>query len=138
MDSRKVIRHHDSYYINIPSEICAELGIIEGDRLEISYLPGVGVIITQDGGPDKIPGNYESIKRLQRAADAIYSELQKKGKDLGDKFIPELIARLVPALAASGVLDLKWRVEKLEMNGEVPEQRRAKIHLVKKSDKGDE
>jgi bifunctional DNA-binding transcriptional regulator/antitoxin component of YhaV-PrlF toxin-antitoxin module len=132
MESRKVIRNKKSYYINIPLEISKALGIVKGDRLKIIHLPGNGILITLDKGAGKVSVNLQSIDRLQRAADAIYSQLEGRVKDLGLNFISNLQARIVSDLAVSGLLDLKARVEKIETKQEVSNQRRAKIHLLKK------
>jgi hypothetical protein len=132
MDSRKVIKIKDSFYFNIPLEISKALEIMKGDRLNISYIPGCGLLITLDQGADKIPVNLESVDRLQRAADAIRCQLERKAKDLGDNFISDLWGRLIPAIATSGIFDLKARVEKLETKSEVSDQRRGKLVLLHK------
>ena len=132
MDLRKVIKIEDSYYINIPLEISQALGIVKGDRLRIIHLPGSGILITQPQGDGKVSVNLQSIDRLQRAADAIYSQLEGRVKDLGLNFMSDLQARIVSDLAVSGLLDVKARVEKLETKSEVSDQRRGKVILLHK------
>ena len=132
MDSRKVIKIHNSNYINIPLDVAQALEIMKGDRLKVSYVAGWGILITPDRGADKVPVNFEGVERLQRAADAIGRQLERKARDLGDNFISDLWGRLIPAIATSGIFDLKARVEKLETQPEGSDQRRGKIHLVKK------
>lgn len=132
MDSRKVIKIEDSYYINIPSGVAQALEIMKGDRLKVSYIPGCGIFITLDQGADKIPVNLESVDRFKRAADTILLRVERKAKDLGDNFISDLWGRLIPAIATSGIFDLKARVEKLETKSEVSDQRRGKLVLLHK------
>lgn len=132
MDSRKVIQIEDSYYINIPSEISRDLGIIKGDRLKIIHLPGSGLLITQAQGAGKVSVNLESIDRFQRVADSIYQQLERRVKDLSLNFISNLQARIVSDLAVSGLLDVKSRVEKLETKSEVSDQGRGKLVLLHK------
>ena len=132
MDSRKVIKIEDSYYINIPLEISQALGIVKGDRLRIVHVPGSGILITQAQGAGKVSVNLQSIDRLQRAADAIRCQLERKARELGDNFISDLWGRLIPAIAASGIFDLKARVEKLETKVESSDQRRGKLVLLHK------
>lgn len=132
MDTRKVIKIEDSYYINIPSDVAQSLKIMKGDRLKIGYISGCGIFITLDQGADKIPVNPESVDRLQRAADAIRWQLERKAKDLGDKFISDLMNRLIPTIATSGIFDLKARVDKLETKAEVSDRGRGKLVLLHK------
>jgi bifunctional DNA-binding transcriptional regulator/antitoxin component of YhaV-PrlF toxin-antitoxin module len=132
MDSRKVIKIEDSYYINIPSEISRALGIVKGDRLKIIHLPGSGLLITQAQGAGKVSVNLESIDRLQRAADFIYEQLKGRLKDLDSNFISGLHLRIIDDLVRSGIFDLKARVEKLETKSEVSDQGRGKLVLLHK------
>lgn len=138
MYSRKVIKIEDSYYINIPSEIRKALGIQKGEDMKIGYLTGSGIFITQAQGADKIPVNPESVDRLQRAADAIRWQLERKAKDLGDKFISDLMNRLIPTIATSGIFDLKARVDKLETKAEVSGRGRGRLVLVHKKKRSTE
>jgi len=135
MDSRKVIKIQDSYYINIPSETSQALGIVKGDRLKVIPLPGLGILITQNQGAAKVSVNLESMERLQGAADQIYSNLERELKDLGLNFISNLQAHIISDLATSGLLDLKSRVEKLEKKPETSDQRRGKVILLHKNKK---
>jgi hypothetical protein len=132
MDSRKVIKIKDSHYINIPLEVSKAMGIVKGDKLRITPLVGLGVLVTQAQGVGKVSVNLESIDRLQRAADSIYSQLERKLKNLESNFISNLQARLIPAIATSGIFDLKARVEKLEMKPEASDQRRGRVILLHK------
>lgn len=127
MDSRKVIKVKDSYYINIPLEASKALGIVKGDRLRITHVLGLGILITQVQGAGKVSLNLESIDRIQRAADFIYEQLKEKLKGLDSNFISGLHLRLVGDLVRSGIFELKARVEKLETKAEVPDHGRAKI-----------
>lgn len=132
MDSRKVIKISDSYYINIPLDVARVLGIVKGDKLGISPLVGLGLLITLDQGADKVPVNLQNIDRIKRAADSIYQELERRVKDLGLNFISNLQARIVSDLAVSGLLNVKARVEKLETKFEVSDQGRGKLVLLHK------
>jgi len=132
MDSRKVIKIEDSYYINIPLEISQALGIVKGDRLRIVHVPGSGILITQAQGAGKVSVNLESIDRLQRAADFIYEQLKGRLKDLDSNFISNLHLRIIDDLVRSGIFDLKARVEKLETKAEVSDQTPGKLVLLHK------
>jgi predicted transcriptional regulator YheO len=138
MDSRKVIKIKDSYYINIPLEVFKALEIVKGDKLRITHLIGLGLLITQAQGVGKVSVNLESVDRLQRAADSIYQQLERKLKDLEANFISNLQARLIPDLARSGIFDLKARVEKIETRVGVSDRRRGKLVLLDKKKKSDQ
>lgn len=133
MDSRKVVRIGESYYINIPLEISKALGIMKGDRLKVSYLPGCGIFITLDQGADKIPVNLQSVDRLQRAADSIYEQLKGRLKDLDSNFISGLHLRIIDDLVRSGIFDLMARVEKVEKQVEETNKGKGRLTLVRKS-----
>jgi antitoxin component of MazEF toxin-antitoxin module len=132
MDSRKVIKIENSYYINIPSGVAQALEIMKGDRLEVSYIPGCGILISRAQGAGKVLVNLQSIERLERAADAVYSQLERRVKDLSLNFLSNLQARIVSDMARSGVFDLKARVEKLETKAEVSDRGRGKVLLLHK------
>lgn len=132
MDSRKVIKIKDSFYFNIPLEISKALGIVKGDRLRITPLVGLGLLITRAQGAGKVSVNLESVDRLQRAADFIYEQLKGRLKDLDLNFISGLHLRIIDDLVRSGIFDLKARVEKLETKSEVSDQRRGKLVLLHK------
>ena len=133
MDSRKVIKIEDSYYINIPSGVAQALGIMKGDRLKISYLLGCGIFISLDQGADKFHFNLESVDRFQRATDAGCLQLERTAKVLGDNFISDLWSRLMPAIATSGIFDLKSKMEKLEKQVEESNKGKGRLTLVHKS-----
>ena len=132
MDSRKVIKVKDSYYINIPLEISEALGIVKGAKLRITHVIGLGLLITQAQGASKVSVNLESIDRLRRAADFIYEQLEGRLKDLDSNFISGLHLRIIDDLVRSGIFDLKSRVEKLETKSEVSDQGRGKLVLLHK------
>ena len=132
MDSRKVVKIKDSYYINIPLEISQALGIVKGAKLRITHIIGLGLLITQAQGAGKVSVNLESVDRFQRACDFIYEQLKGKLKDLDSNFISGLHLRLVGDLVRSGIFDLKARVEKLETKSEVSDQGRGKLVLLNK------
>lgn len=132
MDSRKVIKIKDSFYFNIPLEISKALGIVKGDKLRITPLVGLGLLITRAQGAGKVSVNLESVDRLQRAADFIYEQLKGRLKDLDLNFISGLHLRIIDDLVRSGIFDLKARVEKLETKSEVSDQRRGKLVLLHK------
>jgi len=132
MDSRKVIKVKDSYYINIPLDVSKTLGIVKGERLRITHLIGLGLLITQAQGAGKVSVNLENIDRLQRAADFIYEQLKGRLKDLDSNFISGLHLRIIDDLVRSGIFELKARVEKLETKYEVSNQRSGKLVLLPK------
>jgi len=127
MDSRKVIKVKDSYYINIPLDVSKALGIVKGERLWITHIIGLGLLITQAQGAGKVSVNLENNDRLQRAADFIYEQLKGRLKDLDSNFISGLHLRIVDNLVRSGIFDLKSRVEKLETKSEVSDQTPGKV-----------
>jgi len=136
MESRKVMKIRNSYFINIPLEVSKALGIVKGDRLRINHLPGLGVLLTQAQGADQVPTFKVDIDRLQRAADFIYEQLKGRLRDLDSNFITGLHFRIIDDLVRSGIFELKARVEKLESKSEVPNHSRAKIlplHKKKRS-----
>lgn len=132
MDSRKVIKNKNSFYINIPLEVSKALGIVKGDELGITPLFGLGLLITQAQGAGKVSVNLESIDRLQRAADFIYEQLKGRLKDLDSNFISNLHLRIIDDLVRSGIFDLKARVDKLETKAEVSDQTPGKLVLLHK------
>jgi hypothetical protein len=132
MDSRKVIKVKDSYYINIPLEVSKALGIMKGEKLRVTHIIGLGLLITQAQGAGRVSVNLESIDRIQRAADFIYEQLKGRLKDLDSNFISGLHLRLVGDLVRSGIFDLKARVEKLETKSEVSDQTPGKVVLLHK------
>jgi hypothetical protein len=136
MDSRKVIKIKDSFYFNIPLEISKALGIVKGDKLRITPLVGLGLLVTQAQGAGKVSVNLESVDRLQRAADFIYEQLKGRLKDLDLNFISGLHLRIIDDLVRSGIFDLNARVEKLETKSEVSDQRRGKLVLLHKKKRG--
>jgi len=133
MDSRKIVKIGNSYYINIPSDVAQALEIMNGDRMNVSFIPGYGTFNTLVRGADKIPVNPESVDRLQRAADAIRWQLERKAKDLGDNFISNLMNRLIPTIATSGIFDLKRKVDELEKQVEESNKTKGRLTLVRKS-----
>jgi bifunctional DNA-binding transcriptional regulator/antitoxin component of YhaV-PrlF toxin-antitoxin module len=132
MDSRKVVKIKDSYYINIPLEVSEALGIVKGAKLRITHVIGLGLLITQAQGAGGVSVNLESIDRIQRAADFIYEQLKGRLKDLDSNFISGLHLRIIDDLVRSGIFDLKARVEKLETKSEVSDQGRGKLVLLNK------
>jgi len=127
MEKRKVIKNRESYYINIPSDLAKALGILKGDRLGIIPLPGSGFLTLKIEGAAEVSVNVQSYDRLQKAADSIYSDLQRRLKDLDQNFISNLHLRIVSDLVRSGLFDLKARVEKLETKPEVSDQKPGKV-----------
>jgi len=132
MDSRKVVKIGESYYINIPLEISQALGIVKGERLRINHIPGSGILITQTQGAGKVSVNLDTIERLTRAADSIYEDLKRRLKELDSNFVTGLHLRIIDDLVRSGIFDLRSRVEKLETKPDVSDRGRAKILLLHK------
>jgi hypothetical protein len=137
MTSRKVVKIKESFYVNIPLEISKGLGIVKGDKLRISPLVGLGLLITLEQGADKIPVNLESVDRLQRAADFIYEQLKDRLKDLDSNFISGLHLRIIDDLVRSGIFDLKARVEKVEKRVEESNKGKGRLTLVPKGRRND-
>ena len=132
MELRKVQKINNSFYVNIPSEISEGLKIEKGDSLKIGYLAGYGILITKDKGVDKISVNLESVDRLQRAADNIFSDLRRKAKSFEASFTFNIMNRLIGEIMKTGLIDLKSRVEKLETKSEVSGQGRGQLVLLPK------
>jgi bifunctional DNA-binding transcriptional regulator/antitoxin component of YhaV-PrlF toxin-antitoxin module len=138
MESRKVQKIKNSFYVNIPSEISEGLKIEKGDSLKIGYLAGYGILMTRDKGVDKISVNIEGVDRLQRAADNTFSDLRRKAKSFEASFTFNIMNRLIGELMKTGWIDLKGRVEKLETKFEVSGERRGKLVLLDKKKRSDQ
>jgi len=132
MDSRKVVKIKDSYYINIPSDVAQALGIVKGDKLWITPLIGLGLLITQAQGVGKVSMNPEGMDRLKKVADTIYWQLEGKLKNLGSNFISNLQARIISDMVRSGIFNLKARVEKVEKRVEESNRGKGRLTLVRK------
>jgi len=136
METRKVIKVGKCHYINIPSDISKSLQIVKGDRLKITHLPGLGILLTQAEGAGRAWVKLESMERLQRAADFIYEQLKGRLKDLDSNFITGLHFRIINDLVRSGIFELKARVEKLETKPELSDQKPGKIIPLHKKKRG--
>jgi len=133
MDSRKVIKIKESYYINIPSEAVQALGIVKGDRLKIINIPGSGLLVTQIQGAGKVSVDLQSIGSLQKVGDSIYSQLERRVKDLESNFLSNLHASIIKDLVKIGVFDLKREVEGVKKQVEESNKGRGRLTLVHKS-----
>ena len=130
MRSRKVVKMKKSLYINIPSEIAEALEIRHGDRWRVDDIPGTGLLITPDRGSKKIDVKLESIERIKRAADIIYSQQEKRLRSLESSIISNIIGRLIPAIATSGIFNIRRDVDEIKkMFGKVNREKTKLILL---------
>lgn len=132
METRKVIKIRNSYFINIPSEISEELKIDKGDSLKVGYLSGYGILITKEKGTSKLPVALDSAERLQRLADDIFSDMRRKAKSFEASFTFNMMNRLLGELFKSGLFDLKAKVQDLEEKIKTLNPGRGKIVMLKK------
>ena len=132
METRKVIKIRNSYYINIPSEISEGMGIDKGDSLKVGYLSGYGILMTRDREVSEASVTLDGIERLQRTADNIFSDLRRKARSFEASFTFNIMNRLIGELMKTGLIDLKGRVEKLETKPEAFDQGRGKVILLHK------
>ena len=132
MRSRKVIKMKKSLYINIPSDTAEALGIRKGDRWRVEDVPGTGLLITPERGGKKVEVNLESIDRIKRAADMIYCQQEKRLRSLESNIISNIVGRLIPVIAGSGIFDIKVGLKKTQADLMAHLNRSAKIHLLKK------
>lgn len=130
MESRKVQKIGNSYYVNIPSEISEGLKIEKGDPLRVGYLAGYGILITRDKGVDKTSVNLEGVDRIQRAADNIFSDFRRKARSFEASFTFNIMNRLIGEIMKTGLIDLKARVDKIETKVEVSDQRPGRVILL--------
>jgi len=114
MDIRRVVKIKNSFYVNIPLEICDALEIRPGERLRVGYLAGSGIFITQEKGADKIPINPKSVEGIQKAADFIYSQLTRKLKLLEENSISNYHTAIMKEISRLGIFELQRKVDRLE------------------------
>lgn len=137
MRSRKVVKMKKSLYINIPSDTAEALEIRKGDRWRVENIPGTGLLITPERGSKKVELNIDSIERIQRAADMIYSQQEKRLRSLESNIIANIVGRLIPVIAGSGIFDIKAGLKKTQAELRAHLNRSAKIHLLKKRVSGE-
>jgi len=114
MDLRRVVKIKNSFYVNIPRDICEALEIRPGEQLKIGYLAGSGIFITQEKGADKIPVNTKSVDAIQKAADFIYSQLTRKLKLLEESSISNYHTAMIKEISRLGIFELQRKVDRLE------------------------
>lgn len=130
MRTRKIIEVRNSQYVNIPREIREALNTKKGERLNVGYAPGVGIVMTQLKGADKIPARSKVIEELQREADFVYSSVTKKLRKMKDGQIESFHSLMMKEFAKLGIFDLKSRVDGLEKEAEKIKMGRGKLSLV--------
>ena len=119
-----------SYFINIPSSIVEDLKIEKGDTLRVGNLPGYGIIITRNEGVDKISVDLESVERIQRTAEAAFSELKRKIRSLENSFVFNIGNRIVGELVKTGWFDPKIGIEEVKTRVGKLERRSVALVLV--------
>ena len=130
MDIRKVVKIRSSYFINLPSSIVEDLKIEKGDSLRVGHLPGYGIIITRNEGVDKISIDLESVEKIQRTADTVYSELKRKAKSLENSFVFNIGNRILGELIKTGWFDPKIGIEEVQSRIEKGKEGRVKLTLL--------
>jgi len=135
MDLRRVVKIKNSFYVNIPREICEALEIRPGDRLKVGYLAGSGIFITQEKGADKIPVNTKSVDAIQKAADFIYSQLARKLKLLEESSISNYHTAMIKEISRLGIFDLQRKVDQLEKRSLDVKKERGGLVLIRQQKK---
>jgi len=130
MEIRKVVKIRSSYFINLPSSIVEDLKIEKGDSLRVGNLPGYGIIITRNEGVDKISIDLESVEKIQRTADTVYSELKRKAKSLENSFVFNIGNRILGELIKTGWFDPKIGIEEVQSRIEKANEGRVKLVLL--------
>ena len=135
MDFRKVIQIRGTSYISIPVEICKALEIRAGERLKVSYVTGTGIFITQLQGADKIPIEPKSIDGLKKSTDFIYSQLEKKLKNLESTSISNYHTAMIKEISRLGIFELKMKVDRLEKRAIEVNKVKGKLVLIRQRKK---
>jgi len=135
MDFRSVVSMGGTYYISIPRNICNALEIKRGERLKVSYVTGTGIFITQEKGADKIPVSPKSIEGLKKSADFVYSQIEKKLKELESKSISDYFTSMIRQLSRLGIFEVERRVNRLERLAVESNIQKGKLTLVREHKK---
>ena len=135
METRKVVQFKGTSYISIPKEICKALDIRAGEHLKISYIMGMGIFITQMSGADKIPVLPRSIEGLQKSADSICSQTEKKLKNISDTSIKDYFTGMMQQLSRLGIFELKNRVDRMERLAVESKIEKGKLTLIREHKK---
>ncbi len=114
METRRVIKNKTGFYVNIPIDICKALEIRAGERLKVSYITGTGIFITQSRGADRIPIEPRSPEGLKKIADSIYSQTEKKLKNLASTSITNYFTSMIQQISRLGIFELQRKVDRLE------------------------
>ena len=135
MRTRKIVQIRGSHYVNIPKDVCEALDTEKGERVNVGYAPGVGIVITQAKGADRIPIKGRTMEDLQKEADFIYSAATKKLKKMTDIRVENFHALMMKEFAKLGIFELKGRVDGLEKEAEKRKMGRGKLSLVRQRKK---
>jgi len=132
MRTRKVVQIRGSQYINIPKEVCEALDIEKGERVNISYAPGVGIVVTQLKGVDRVPVKGPSVEDFQREVDFICKKAARELKKKVEVRVENFHALMMREFVKLGVFDLKKRVDGLEKEVEKRKRGRGNLALVER------
>lgn len=135
MDTRKVIKIRGSHYIGIPLEIAEALEIRAGDRLKVSYVTGTGIFITQPKGADKPPTDPRSVEGLKKAANFIYSQLERKLKFLESKSISDYHTSMIKEISRLGIFELQRKVDRLEKRSVEVNKTKGQLVMIRQHNK---
>jgi hypothetical protein len=135
MDLRKVIHIRGTHYISIPLEIVKSLEIKPGEKLKVAYVPGSGIFITQLKAADKAPLEVKSIEVLKKAADSVYSQLEKRLKELETKSIENYFTLMIQQLSRLGIFELEKRVSRMEKRSVEMEKVKGELVLIRQHKK---
>ncbi len=130
METRKVIKIKNSFYINIPAEIAERWGIEKGDSWLVGQLPGYGILISRSGATDRGPSALDSEDRLYRCADDIFSDLRRKAKALEGSFTFNIMNRLIGEVVRSRVFGTKEEIIELVSRAMIENQERDEVGLL--------
>ena len=131
MRTRKIVQIRGSQYINIPKEVCEALGIEKGERVNVSYAPGVGIVVAQAKGADRVPISGRSVEDFRKEVDYICKQAEKELKKKVAVRVENFHALMMREFVKLGVFDLKSRVAELEKGAEKIKSGRAKLSLVR-------
>lgn len=131
MRTRKVVEIRGSQYINIPKDVCEALGTEKGERVNVGYAPGVGIVVTQLKGADKIPIRGRSVEDFQKEVDFICKKAARELKKKVEIRVENFHDLMMKEFVKLGIFDLKGRVAGLEKEAEKIKMGRGKLSLVR-------
>jgi antitoxin component of MazEF toxin-antitoxin module len=130
MRTRKIVQIRGSHYVNIPKEVCEALDTEKGERVNVSYVPGVGIVISQLRGADRSPIKGRSVEDFRKEVDYICKKAERELKKKVAARVENFHGLMMKEFVKLGVFDLKSRVDGLEKEAEKIKRGRGKLSLV--------